>query len=125
MRDHVFIEGIKFHGFHGLTRLERQIGVRLSVDVALELDLARAGRSDRVSDTVNYQKVHAKVVELGRGRSHRLLESFASTLLAALLADFPADRITVRVRKETPVLDGIVDSVGVEMTRSRDEASVS
>jgi hypothetical protein len=25
----------------------------------------------------------------------------------------------VRVRKDTPVLDGIVDSVGVEMTRDR------
>jgi dihydroneopterin aldolase len=36
--DLVFIEGIKFHGYHGLTRQERQIGVRLSVDVTLEVD---------------------------------------------------------------------------------------
>jgi dihydroneopterin aldolase len=120
--DVVFIEGIKFHGYHGLTRHERQIGVRLSVDVTLEVDLQRAGRSDRVADTVNYQKVHAKVVELGRGRSHRLLESFAFTVTDALLEDFPGVlRVRLRVRKETPVLDGIVDSVGVEMTRARGE----
>lgn len=125
MPDRVFIEGIKFHGYHGMTRLERQIGVRLSVDVTLELDLSRAGRTDRVADTVNYQKVHAIVMELGRAKSHRLLESFASTLMDALLAGFPADRVTVRVRKETPVLDGIVDSVGVEMTRSRDPRAAS
>jgi dihydroneopterin aldolase len=120
LSDLVFIEGIKFHGYHGLTRQERQIGVRLSVDVTLEVDLTRAGRSDRVADTVNYQRVHARVVELGRGRSHHLLESFASTVLDALLADFPAvQRIVLRVRKETPVLDGIVDSVGVQMERVR------
>ena len=120
MPDLVFIEGIKFHGYHGLTRQERQIGVRLSVDVTLEVDLTRAGRTDRVTDTVNYQKVHARIVELGRGRSHHLLESFASTVLDALLQDFPAvARIVLRVRKETPVLDGIVDSVGVEMERAR------
>ena len=119
MADRVFIEGIKFHGYHGLTRLERQVGVRLSVDVSLDLDLTRAGRSDRVADTVNYQKVHEKVIELGRGRSHRLLESFATVLVGELLSEFPAQRVTVRVRKETPVLDGIVDAVGVELTRER------
>ena len=119
--DRIFIEGIKFHGFHGLTRLERQVGVRLAVDVSLEIDLTRSGRSDRVGDTLDYRKVHARVLEVGRGRPHKLLESFAVALLDVLCEEFPARRIVVRVRKETPVLDGIVDAVGVEMCRSRDE----
>ena len=34
--DRIFIEGIKFHGYHGLTRMEREVGVRLSVDVSIE-----------------------------------------------------------------------------------------
>lgn len=120
MNDRIFVEGIKFHGYHGLTRLERQVGVRLSVDVILEIALDRAGRSDRVADTIDYREVHRRVLEIGKGRSHRLLESFALTLVSALLADFPAAAATVRVRKETPVLDGIVDSVGVEITRRRE-----
>jgi 7,8-dihydroneopterin aldolase/epimerase/oxygenase len=119
--DRIVIQGIKFHGYHGLTKLERQIGVRLAVDVAMEVDLTRSGRSDRVSDTVDYRKVHAKVLEIGRGRSHKLLESFALAVLDALFEAFPVERITVHVRKETPVLDGIVDSVGVELSRARDE----
>ena len=123
MKDRIFIEGIKFHGYHGLTRLERQIGVRLAVDVVLEADLERSSRSDRVGDTLDYRKVHQTVLKVGRGPSHRLLESFARALLAELLSEFAAERITVRVRKETPVLDGIVDAVGVEMSRSRAEAS--
>lgn len=119
MTDRIFIEGIKFHGFHGLTRLERQVGVRLSVDVSLEYDLERSGRSDRMGDTLDYAKVHGKVIEVGRGPSHKLLESFALTLIDALLDDFPAEHVHVTVRKETPVLDGIVSCVGVEMSRSR------
>jgi dihydroneopterin aldolase len=117
--DRIFIEGIKFHGFHGLTKMERNVGVRLSVDVSLELDLETSGRSDKVRDTLDYRKVHERVVELGRGASHHLLESFAVALLDALFDDFPVETITVVVRKETPVLDGIVDSVGVELTRRR------
>ena len=119
-RDRILIEGIKFHGFHGLTRLERQVGVRLSVDLALEMDLENAGRGDNVRATLDYRKVHLRVIELGRGASHKLLESFALAVLDALLDEFPADKITIRVRKDTPVLDGIVDAVGVEMTRTRE-----
>jgi dihydroneopterin aldolase len=122
LSDRIFLDGIKFHGYHGLTRMERQIGVRLSVDVSLEIDLERSGRNDSVRETLDYRKVHQRVVEVGRGSSHRLLESFAVALLDILLDEFPAERITVKVRKETPVLDGIVDSVGVELSRSRGES---
>ena len=121
MSDRIFIEGIKFHGFHGLTRMERQVGVRLAVDVSLELDLYAAGRSDNVRQALDYRKVHERVVAIGRGSSHKLLESYAVALMDALFEDFKVDAIRVRVRKETPVLDGIVDSVGVEMSRRRDE----
>ena len=103
--------------------MEREVGVRLSVDVSLELDLESSGRDDNVRATVDYRKVHRRVVEMGRGSSHKLLESFAVKLLDALFEEFGAEQITVRVRKETPVLDGIVDSVGVELTRSRSRSS--
>jgi dihydroneopterin aldolase len=82
------------------------------------MDLETSGRSDSVRQTVDYRKVHRRVIDVGRGSSHRLLESFAVTLLDALCDEFPAERITVKVRKETPVLDGIVDSVGVELSRA-------
>ncbi len=121
MTDRIFLEGIKFHGYHGLTRMEREVGVRLSVDVSLELDLYPAGRSDNVRQALDYRKVHRRVVDIGRASSHKLLESYAVTLLDALFEEFAVERIHVRVRKETPVLDGIVDSVGVELSRNRDE----
>lgn len=120
MNDRIFIEGIKFHGFHGLTKMERQVGVRLSVDVSLDLDLYPAGRSDSLRNSLDYRKVHDHVVNIGRGPSHKLLESYAVAVLEALFKECRSvERITIRVRKETPVLDGIVDSVGVELSRER------
>ena len=117
MADRIFLEGIKFHGYHGLTRMERQVGCRLAVDVSLLLDLERSGRDDSVKHTIDYRTVHQRVVEVGRGSSHKLLESFVASVLDALFDEVPAESITVKVRKETPVLDGIVDSVGVELMR--------
>jgi dihydroneopterin aldolase len=103
--------------------MERQVGCRLAVDVTLETDLERSARADDVRKTLDYRKVHQRVIEVGRGTSHKLLESFALALLDVLIDDFPADRVTVCVRKETPVLDGIVDSVGVELSRERKDPS--
>ncbi len=119
MSDRIFIEGIKFHGYHGLTRMEREVGVRLSVDISVEMDLEGSGRTDKIGDTLDYRKVHRRVVELGTGSSHYLLESFAVAVIDDLFEKFPLERISITVRKETPVLDGIVDSVGVQMERTR------
>ena len=124
MNDKIFIEGIKFHGFHGLTRLERKVGVRLAVDVYVETCLKKSGASDEVRDTLDYRKVHLKIMKLGRETSHKLLESFATMVMEELFRSFrEIDKVTLKVRKETPVLDGIVDSVGVEITRTREEVN--
>lgn len=123
MPDKVLLSGIKFHGFHGLTKMERRIGVRYRVDVELEMDLEAAIRSDQIRDTVDYRRVHDLIVEIGRGESYRLIETLAGRIAAALLESTPAAAVKVRVQKETPVLDGIVEGVGVELSRARSGAS--
>jgi dihydroneopterin aldolase len=117
--DQVLIGGIRFHGHHGLTNAEREIGVRFSVDVELLGDLSRAARTDRIRDTVDYRRVHDMVVRRGRGKPHRLIETLAEGICGELLEEFPVEEVRVTVRKETPLLDGIVDYVGVSLTRRR------
>lgn len=115
----IVVGGIKFHGYHGLTRIEREIGVRYSVDAEMELDLDAAAASDRVKDTVDYREVNNLVVEIGRKDSYHLIETLAAHIADALLARTKAATVLVRVTKETPILDGIVDSVSVELRRER------
>lgn len=119
-QDKIIVGGIKFHAYHGLTRLERQVGVRCSIDVELTLDLQRAIDSDSLADTIDYRRIHALVLDVGRKRkSYHLIESLGGIIAAEILQGFPVAEVTVRVRKETPVLDGIVDYIGVEVTRRR------
>ena len=125
MPDKILLEGIRFHGFHGLTRMEREMGVRYSVDVEMTADLSAAARNDRISDTIDYRKVHHLVVEIGRRESYKLIETLAAHLAEEILSKFPVQAVCVRVRKETPVLDGIVDAVGVETERKRADSPPS
>ena len=45
--DRIVVEGIEFHGFHGVPVAERQIGHRYRVDMRLELDLRPSGLATR------------------------------------------------------------------------------
>jgi len=119
----ILVTGIKFHGYHGLTRIEREIGVRYSVDVEMTCDLEAAAASDRVKDTIDYRNVHHVVVEVGKSNSYHLIETLASRIADAILKTTKASFVLVRVHKETPILDGIVDSVSVELARERKESS--
>ena len=95
-----------------------------SIQNTFEISLEKAGRSDDVHDTIDYRRVHELVVTVGRSSSHHLLESYGLQLLDALFDEFDqAENVFVVVRKVTPVLDGVVDSVGVKLGRRRGNAS--
>ena len=118
--DRIIVGGIKFHAYHGLTRLEREVGVRCSIDVEMDLDLSRAIKRDRLADTIDYREVHRVVLEIGQERnSFHLIESLAGRIAEEILERFAIAEVTVRVRKETPIIDGIVDYIGVQVTRPR------
>ncbi|HKY33953.1 MAG TPA: dihydroneopterin aldolase [Candidatus Polarisedimenticolia bacterium] len=120
MTDRIIVGGIKFHAYHGLTRLEREVGVRCSIDVEMEVDLSPAIASDRLADTIDYREIHRIVLEIGQDRrSFHLIESLGGKIAEEILARFAVGEVTVRVRKETPIIDGIVDYIGVQVTRHR------
>jgi len=112
------VHGIQFFARHGVTPAEREVGQRFVVDVELKLDLARVGASDRLEDTVSYVDVHDVVLEIGRGAPMTLLEGLAERIARAVLQRFGPKEVTVRVRKPAPPIDGVMEWVGVEVTRS-------
>lgn len=116
--DKITVQGIQFFARHGVTPAEREVGQHFVVDVELRMDLARAGSSDRLEDTVNYVAVHDLVQEIGRGAPVTLLEALAERIARTILQRFAPKEVTVRVRKPAPPIDGVMDWVGVEVTRS-------
>lgn len=119
----VLVSGIRFHAFHGLSKLERQIGVRHRVDLALSLDISRAAETDDIEQTIDYGGVHDLVIRIGRNNSFFLIETLAVRIAQEILLEYPICRkVEVQVRKETPVLDGMVDSVGVEVILDREDS---
>ena len=117
MPDRISLQGIQFHGYHGVHEEERKLGQRFLVDVEIQLDLREAGRCDELAASVDYGRVHALVVEIGTRQQFRLLEALAERIASTVLEQFQVQQVTVRASKPSPPLPGIVGSVSVEITR--------
>ena len=104
MTDHIVLQGISARGFHGVLDLEKAEGQDFVVDVRLEVDLRRAGRSDLLEHTVNYAQVAADVVALITGPSMDLIETLAEGIAAAALQRPLVQAVEVTVHKpQAPV----------------------
>ena len=119
MADKVLLEDVRFYARHGLTRAEQVIGAWFSVDVELAVDLTSAMVSDQVSATVDYGLVARRIVEIGTKNRVNLIERLAGMIVEAMLREFPAQQVRVRVRKLTPPLEGLVGTPAVEIVRGR------
>lgn len=105
------VKGIRVYAYHGCLSEEGRIGGHYSVDVAVEGDMARAERSDKLADTIDYSRVTAIVVEEMAVRS-KLIEHVAARILAALHKEWPHGFTwRVRLEKEHPPIAGAVDCV--------------
>ena len=118
MTDKLFLEDVRFWARHGLTKEEESVGAWFSVDVELAMDLASAAASDELRATVDYGRVATRIVEIGTGPRVNLLERLAGLMSEAILREFPASQVRLRLRKLTPP-GGLVGIPGVEVTRQR------
>lgn len=111
------IEDMEFYAFHGHFREEQIVGNHFMVDVEIETDTGKAGKSDDLRDTLNYQKAYLIVKREMETTSH-LLEHIATRILDALYNELSGiARAKVKVSKLNPVMGGRIGRVSVEITR--------
>ncbi len=115
--DRIRLVNMTFYGYHGLSAAEKETGRRFQVDCELSTDLAEAGRTDRISKTIDYSDVYQRIAEIVQNTSFSLLEGLAEKIAEELLGNFPIIEVVIRVRKMVPPIDGIIDYIEVEVAR--------
>lgn len=100
------LKSLCFEAYHGFYEEERRQGNRFEVDLTFTADLRQAGDSDRLEDTIDYQKAADIVQKVMEGPSQKLIESLTKRIGDHLFESFPeAERLQVAVRKLMPPLD--------------------
>ena len=117
MTDRIVLHDMVFQGRHGVLDKEQREAQPFHVDVELSVDLQPAGLDDDLTRTVDYGVVFETCRSIVESTSFRLIEALAEAIAHELLADFPIDEVTVRVRKPNAPIEGTLAYAGVEIQR--------
>lgn len=118
-RDRIELRGVEAFGYHGVLAQEKRDGQPFVVDVVMHLDLARAGRTDALSDTVSYAEVAGEVVARVTGPSFDLIERLAEVVADDVLAHDLVDAAEVTVHKPQAPVGHPFSDVAVTVRRAR------
>jgi len=117
VRDRIELSGIRVFGRHGANPGEQDVPQPFDIDVAADLDLEAARRSDDLADTLDYDALHRRIVAIVTGTSYALLERLGEELLGAVFADARITSASVRIAKPR-LLAGATPAVTVHGSRA-------
>lgn len=119
MSDRIILDSMVFHGTHGVYEEEQHTPQPFVVDAELSLNLQPAGLSDDLGQTVDYGRVFDTCRQIVESTRFNLVEALAEAIAQEILSGFPADEVTIRVRKPNVKLGGTLRAAGVEIRRRR------
>jgi 7,8-dihydroneopterin aldolase/epimerase/oxygenase len=117
--DRIELRALRVVGTHGVLAEERERAQPFEVDLDLYADLAAAGQSDNLEDTIDYGLLCQAVADTVAGEHADLLEHLAQRVADAALgaAGSRALGVTVTVRKVRPPVPVDLGSSAVTVHR--------
>jgi dihydroneopterin aldolase len=119
MADRIVLRGIETFGRHGVLPHEQELGQTFIVDAELELDLAPAGASDDLADTVDYGALSGDLAAVVSDERYDLIERLAARLAEVCLARPRVDAVTITVHKPHAPVPVPLTDVAVIVRRTR------
>ncbi len=113
--DRILIGDLSVRCIIGINEDERREKQDVLINIAISADLGKAGRSDRIEETVDYRAIKKEIVRMAENSNYHLIEALAEAI-AGLCIKYPGVR-QVRVRVDKPAALRFARTVGVEITR--------
>jgi len=119
MADKVLIRDLLVRGIIGINDDERVNPQDILINLTLDVDVRAAGRTDDIADAVNYRTIAKQVIAHTEASAPMLVERLATDIARLCLQHAGVARVKVRVEK--PGALRFARSVGVEITRTRED----
>ncbi|MBZ6075646.1 dihydroneopterin aldolase [Microvirga puerhi] len=120
MSDSIILSRLAVYAYHGLHQEEAELGQRFYVTLTCQVDLRPAGEADDYGLSVCYATLAKRVNDLAVNRRFNLIEGLAEAIAADVLQAFPRiEEVVVRVEKPEAPIPLILESVAIEIRRSR------
>jgi FolB domain-containing protein len=113
----IFIKDLRLECKIGVTEIERQKKQPVIINVTMWVDVSRAGETDDINQTVNYEDIYLQIIKLVEEGSFRLLELLAEEITRICLQNILVQKVEVRVEK--PKALELAASAGIEIVRNK------
>jgi 7,8-dihydroneopterin aldolase/epimerase/oxygenase len=117
--DVIQLTGIRCYGYTGYLAEERFLGQWFEVDLRIGLDLAIAGKSDRIEDTLDYRSTIAAVKEIIATAKFDLVEKLAETIVTTVLGFDRVQQVELKLHKPAAPIPDFGGKITIELTRSK------
>ena len=115
--DKVFIKDLEVEAVIGVYDWEREVRQLISINLEMNFNTKKAGRSDRIDDALNYKNISKCIIELTESSKSKLIENLAQKIAKAVLSEFPVSSVIVTVEKPRALRGS--KSVGVTIKRPK------
>lgn len=116
--DKIEIIGLEIFANHGVYPEENVLGQKFVVSAVLYTDTRPAGRTDNLSQSINYGEVSQKITDFVRANTYQLLEAVVENLAEYLLLEFPLlEKVALRIEKPWAPVGLPLKTVAVEIER--------
>jgi dihydroneopterin aldolase len=115
--DKIFISELKVQTKLGVPVWERMAAQTIILDIEIGYDLAPAGKSDAIADTIDYGAIVTRIRETLAEHSFQLVESLAQHVCVLIFKEFGALSVKIKVAKPA-ILPGL-KALGVMIERNR------
>ena len=117
--DRILISDLLVRCVIGVRDDERKEKQDVLINLALSVDLRKAGKTDRIEDSVDYRALNKQIMRMAESSQFFLVEALAQSVADLCLAHPEIREAQVRVEK--PAALRVARSVGVEITRKQPE----
>jgi 7,8-dihydroneopterin aldolase/epimerase/oxygenase len=98
--DLLYVRNLKVDCVVGAFEWERRIRQTVAIDLDLAADAARAARTDRLADTVDYKALAKRLADVVGKSEFRLVETLAERVAQIVLGEFTVAWVRVRINKK-------------------------
>jgi 7,8-dihydroneopterin aldolase/epimerase/oxygenase len=117
--DIIQLTGIRCYGYTGYLTEEQFLGQWFEVDLRLHVDLATAGESDQIEDTLDYRSVISEVKEIVSTQKFALVEKLAEILAQAVLRHSLVQKVELKLHKLAAPIPDFGGRITIELQRSK------
>jgi dihydroneopterin aldolase len=99
MMDIVYIRELEIETIIGIYDWERQVKQRVSLNIEMGADIARAARTDAIEDTLNYKAVAKRLIDFISKSEFQLVETMAEQVAELVMREFSVPWLRLRLSK--------------------------